>query len=338
MQKNSKYLVNVIIVAYNHEKYIRTTLDSVLGQKTQFPYRVVVADDCSPDHSNEIFREYEAKYGDRLKIIRRPANVGVIKNLFSAMSDYRSCKYFAFCSGDDYWIDENKLQLQYDYLETHDDVSVALSGYRKFFEDTNECKDITSWDSPLTTCSGKKGIKSFINKEFSSFPMGSTMMLRAQEFVRLLDERKILYENKDIPGEGMVIYPILADMGRYSFIPQMTTVYRIHDGSLSHNKNEEKVLVFQIKYAIQIMDVSAFYHIGLFRRLKQIMMFVVSYFNAALNGLNKIYADTSSKFLNGEYCKAIKSTIRTVIFFENHETIRKPILFSLRLWHGRHSK
>ena len=55
-------MVSVLVATYNHEKYIRETLDGILNQKTNFKYDVIVHDDASTDHTAEIVKEYEKKY------------------------------------------------------------------------------------------------------------------------------------------------------------------------------------------------------------------------------------------------------------------------------------
>lgn len=116
--------VSVYCLAYNHEKYIRKALEGFVMQKTNFKYEVVIHDDASTDNTAQIIREYEKKYPDIIKPIYQSENQkskGVsIKNRF--MLPKMKGKYIAYCEGDDYWIDENKLQLQYDIMERYSDV------------------------------------------------------------------------------------------------------------------------------------------------------------------------------------------------------------------------
>ncbi|KAB0302217.1 glycosyltransferase family 2 protein [Vibrio fortis] len=46
---NDRVEVSVIIVAYNHQKYIEQTLSSILEQETKFDFEVIIHDDCTPD-------------------------------------------------------------------------------------------------------------------------------------------------------------------------------------------------------------------------------------------------------------------------------------------------
>ena len=121
-------LVSVLCLTYNHEKYIRDALEGFVNQKTNFPYEVFVHDDASTDNTAEIIREYADKYPDIIKPIYQKENqyskgISILTTfIFPRMKG----KYIAFCEGDDYWCNENKLQLQADWLESHPDYSFCV--------------------------------------------------------------------------------------------------------------------------------------------------------------------------------------------------------------------
>lgn len=111
-------LVSVLCPSYNHEKYIRQALDSILMQERTFPIEVLVGEDCSPDNSRAIFQEYQEKYPDLFTMVLRDVNVGGTKNVFDLQTRARG-KYLITLETDDYWIDPHKLQKQVDFLESH---------------------------------------------------------------------------------------------------------------------------------------------------------------------------------------------------------------------------
>ncbi|NMS18988.1 glycosyltransferase, partial [Vibrio parahaemolyticus] len=108
--------VSVICTCYNHEKYIEQTLLSILNQTVDFEYELLIHDDCSPDNSRKIidrvFNEYSGKC--QIKRIYPEENIyskGSSAVLFN-MLPHVDGEYIAFCEGDDYWVDDNKLQKQ----------------------------------------------------------------------------------------------------------------------------------------------------------------------------------------------------------------------------------
>ena len=113
--------VSVICNAYNHEEYIRDAIEGILHQKTEFAFEVLIHDDASTDNTAQIIKEYEGKYPNIIKPIYQIANQ---YSLYKSITvDYQlpraNGEYIALCEGDDYWIDENKLQTQYDFLENN---------------------------------------------------------------------------------------------------------------------------------------------------------------------------------------------------------------------------
>ncbi|MBQ4518409.1 MAG: glycosyltransferase [Clostridia bacterium] len=116
--------VSVYCLAYNHAKYIRKALDGFVMQKTNFAYEVFVHDDASTDGTADIIREYEAKYPHIIKGIYQTENQHSqkIPIVTTHILPNMSGEYIACCEGDDYWIDENKLQMQYDIMQTHPEV------------------------------------------------------------------------------------------------------------------------------------------------------------------------------------------------------------------------
>lgn len=117
---SDEIMVSVVCPTYGHEKYIRKALDSILMQKVNFNMEVLVGEDCSPDNSREILKEYEKKYPGFFTVFYREKNMGPKKNIMDLLKGTKG-KYFIILELDDFWVDENKLQKQVDFLETHND-------------------------------------------------------------------------------------------------------------------------------------------------------------------------------------------------------------------------
>lgn len=128
MEKND-VTVSIMMLAYNHEKYIREALDSVVMQQTNFKFEAIIGEDKSTDNTRAIIREYQQKYPDIIKPIFRKNNLGASKNVVSTLKRCTG-KYVAFLECDDYWIDPLKLQKQVDYLEEHTECAGVMSNVR----------------------------------------------------------------------------------------------------------------------------------------------------------------------------------------------------------------
>ncbi len=109
-------LVSVCMTTYNHEKYISQAIESVLCQRTTFSFEVVIGEDCSTDNTLAICRQYEAQYPDIVRVITSEHNIGMHANYRRTIEACRG-KYIAMCDGDDWFSDENKLQMQVEMIE-----------------------------------------------------------------------------------------------------------------------------------------------------------------------------------------------------------------------------
>ena len=116
--------MSAIIVTYNHERYIAEAIESVLSQRTQFGFELIISEDCSTDATRRIVQEYADKAPDRIRLMLSE------KNLCSNMVTERAIAaargdYIAFVDGDDYFASPDKLQRQADFLDAHPDYAMC---------------------------------------------------------------------------------------------------------------------------------------------------------------------------------------------------------------------
>lgn len=115
-------VVSISCLTFNHAPFIRQCLDGFIMQRTNFEFEVLIHDDASTDGTEEIIREYEAKYPGIIKPIYEKENQWVLGRRGSKTFNYPRAKgkYIALCEGDDYWRDPLKLQKQVDFLEANE--------------------------------------------------------------------------------------------------------------------------------------------------------------------------------------------------------------------------
>lgn len=112
-------VVSVVIITYNQQQYISQCIDAILSQKTNFPFEIIISDDCSSDQTPNMCKSYQQKFPDRIRLLLQDKNKGVAQNFGDAIALARG-KYIASMAGDDYWVADNKLQIQKDYLDSHE--------------------------------------------------------------------------------------------------------------------------------------------------------------------------------------------------------------------------
>ena len=126
---NQEIMVSICCITFNQESFVRDALEGFVNQKTNFKYEVLIHDDASTDKTAEIIREYTTKYPEIIKPILQTENQYSkgLTNISGTWNFPRAKgKYIAMCEGDDYWICDEKLQRQVDYMEAHPDCSLTF--------------------------------------------------------------------------------------------------------------------------------------------------------------------------------------------------------------------
>lgn len=136
--------MSVICITYNHERYLRDCLEGIVGQRTTFPFEVIVHDDASTDGTTRIVREYASRYpGVVIPYVEGENRYSMgVEGLETISLPPVRGRYVAVCEGDDYWCDPLKLQAQHDYLEVHPDCSLCVHAVRVFDEEIGRFREV----------------------------------------------------------------------------------------------------------------------------------------------------------------------------------------------------
>lgn len=159
--------VTVYLSTYNQEDYLREALDSILMQKCDFRYELLIADDCSTDHTQAIALEYQKKWPDRIITYFTPENVGGCKKLTNCidMGLFRG-EYLAYLEGDDYWLCEDRLQTLVSFLDEHPEYS-RVSHKRRVIDENGR---FLGYDVSDRVCGRRFTIEDFLAGEnYSDF-------------------------------------------------------------------------------------------------------------------------------------------------------------------------
>ena len=120
--------LSIIMLVYNHERFIAQALESVLMQKTDFEYELIIGEDCSSDGSREIIRSYEKRFEGKMKPLYRDTNMGMAGNLMDCLMRCTG-QYIAVLEGDDFWTDDKKLQKQAAFLDEHPEYVMVVHNW-----------------------------------------------------------------------------------------------------------------------------------------------------------------------------------------------------------------
>jgi glycosyltransferase involved in cell wall biosynthesis len=117
--------VSVLMISYNQDQFVGQAIDSVLSQRVDFEYELVIGEDCSTDRTREIVASFGAKFPDRIRLLLPKSNLGMQEN-FKATLAACSGQYVAVLEGDDYWTSPLKLKRQVEFLDAHSDCAICF--------------------------------------------------------------------------------------------------------------------------------------------------------------------------------------------------------------------
>lgn len=209
--------VSISVLSYKHGPYVRKCLDSLLAQKVNFKYEIVVGEDCSQDGTREILLEYKEKYPDMFTLLLNDENVGAARNNHNIKLHCRG-QYIATCESDDFWTDENKLQRQVDFLDAHPEyVGIAANHVKVDVDGTHPKTALMPWQVN----------KDFRLKDFLRYGLishGSTMTHR--NIIPYHDEAYVKLRFSAPTMGDVLTHALLLDYGNIYIEPAITLAHR----------------------------------------------------------------------------------------------------------------
>lgn len=311
-------LISVIVLTYNQEATIARTIESIVNQRCEYPYEIIIADDCSTDATSNICSHYAEKYPTLIRFVKNKKNKGLIDNYYDSLLSAKG-KYIADCAGDDYWVDTLKLQKQTQILEKYPDVSLVHAGWNYIDSCTQQKIDRKSHSGKLNYrqpfLNGRTLMIPYITAEESPVPIVhiSTALFRKDIFIREYQNNPDIFRNKDYKCEDVQIITTMMANGTIAFIPDIVLNYTVGHSSISSAEN-----------LIKAFD---FYFGTLSLRLRLIDMYDLSEALQTPHFKEIIYYVLSLAFRSGssERMHKIISTIK-----ENH--IKMPIKKHMYKW------
>ena len=213
--------LSVILITYNHEKYIEKALDSVLSQVTDFPFEIVIGDDCSPDDTKNIIREYRDKYPDIIRIVHREKNTG--RPTLNVYETTMKCRgdYLAYLEGDDYWTDSDKLQKQMDFLNEHPEYIACTHSHKMIDDNGNDITDPEILkNSDMYKWSGEFTMDDFEKSGF--WPGHYASVVSKNIYKNKKHDYTILYKSHDFVDDGQILLFLLMEGKIYRLDDEMS--------------------------------------------------------------------------------------------------------------------
>lgn len=219
--------VSVVVLSYNHEKYISQCLDSILAQKVNFKYEIVIGDDASTDKTPEIISDYIKRHPDiTFRPFLRSQNIGASRNAYELSMNIKG-RFYAYLEGDDFWCCDQKLQIQYDFLCSHPQYIGCGHSVRIVDKDDRTINKKLYWISPKKRMTYAKfdGIR---------LPGHSSSWMRRNIFGKTSIDYSVVYQmDRNVGDRTSILYFLY--YGDFYCLDKVMSCYRYIRGENAEN-------------------------------------------------------------------------------------------------------
>ena len=223
-----KPVISVIVITYNHEKYLRQCLDNIIAQEVDVPYEIIIGEDCSVDRTPEICKEYRSRYPEKIRLILNETNLGIIRNYQNVLKLCRG-EYIAQIAGDDFWFDKYKLQNQINALEKHPESDLCYTNCYTCDSDGKINKTSLLNDVPIT----------FAYHLFNTGYIAPCSWMYSRRVLEYMDLQDWF------PDESLAVALDVLQHSKLIYISDSTSVYRVHQGSAAYQTDSRKIWKYQ---------------------------------------------------------------------------------------------
>ncbi len=211
--------VTVLVMTYNHARYIRQAIDSALAQRLTVPFEIVISEDCSTDGTRTIVEEYAARHPERVRLLLSETNLRSNEVVARGFRAARG-RYLAMLDGDDFWTADDKLQAQFDFLESRRDFTICF--HNAAVVDESSESSGRSWNPPEQAHT--TGLADILRGNFLAT---SSVMYRRGALPAIPRWYEPFFPVTDWP-----LHVLYAEHGRIGYLDRVLSAYRLHDGGL----------------------------------------------------------------------------------------------------------
>lgn len=237
--------VSIVMITYNHEKFIKQAIEGVLMQQCNFKVELIIANDNSPDETDKIILEVIKNHPNSswVKYTNHSKNKGMMNNFIWSLGKAQG-KYIALCEGDDYWTDPLKLQKQVDFLEANKDYSLCFTNRINYNQNTKifeKSKPIDKFDFSF---------KEYLDKAKNGIITATATSMFRTNIFNTFDLNEFIYYLKNSFAGDTFLFSIILTTGKGKILKDITTVYRIT------GKGASSKFTNPIRYKIRMVTLS----------------------------------------------------------------------------------
>lgn len=223
-------VVSIQMSTYNHGPYLAEAIEGVIAQKTDFPIELVIGEDCSIDNTRDIALDYQRRYPQLIRVIYSDRNVGMITNGRRVRAACRG-EFIAFCEGDDYWVDNLKLQKQVKILQDESDVGFVYGNFA--VANLKNRKWVIDWTSAKHRFPDADELQGDIYKNCLDGRIRTLTTIYRRSILNNLYQKDIPFH--EYPFGDNFIYTYASSISKVKRIEGIVAIYRCSLGSATRN-------------------------------------------------------------------------------------------------------
>ena len=226
-------MIGVCVVTYNQEQYIGQCIESAITQVCSEPYVIYIGEDRSTDSTLDICRKYALEYPDKIKLVENQTNLGLVGNTINLLRIMQAdgCDYVAMLDGDDYWIDDYKLEKEVNYLKEHPDYGLVHTQLHLLVD--GQLQENKRHNVPSGYLFGRAG---------NDVSIGNNTVLFRTELLDYCNLDDFL--SRKFMSVDYVMYMIFSKYTKIGFLDEFTAVWRRGHESVSNKNDVEKQIYY----------------------------------------------------------------------------------------------
>jgi glycosyltransferase involved in cell wall biosynthesis len=228
-RQDAAVAVSVLVVTYNHARFVRQALDSALAQQLSQPFEILISEDCSTDGTREIVEEYAESHPHLVRLLLSERNLHsneVVARGFRAAQG----RYVALLDGDDYWTSDDKLHAQVAFLDGRPDITICFHNAQVVDERSRSTGRL--WNVP-----DQPEISGLHELLRGNFIATSSVVYRRAAVAEIPAWYDHFFPVTDWP-----LHVLYAREGRIGYLDRTLGAYRLHGGGLFSPLDERQKL------------------------------------------------------------------------------------------------
>lgn len=229
--------VSVILLTYNHEPFIAQAIESVMGQRTDATFEILIPEDCSTDRTRDIVLTYAGRYPETIRPLLSDRNVGGVRAYLRAY-EAATGEFVAYLDGDDYWLPD-KLERQLRFMREHLDCPGCYHAVQAVRD------DVVVHDHDLGYGYHEPWLPLEAMIEWNYIPSGSFLYRRS-----VVGQLPSWFER--LPYSDWPVSMFVAEHGDIGYVDEVLGAYRVHSGGMWSAAQPRQMAEWQVRYFEQM--------------------------------------------------------------------------------------